>query len=489
MESKLVMPFENLRDDRRLCLALSLIVAIVFVAWNFSDLSAGTFRIRDEYTTLDRANAFHVRGDYSVVYSENIPSFRKPPLHYWISAALLDRGAPQNFAARFPSFLFGFGSILLTGLLAFLLLPGQPLVAPAAMALIAVNARFIASSKEAMLDTGTTFFGLAAMVGLMLALRNPRWWYVVAIACGLGGLQKAPVALAMVIIAIAVLLAGRRFGQFELKELKFGRHFVAAACLTFLIIFAWPLLQWIQFGFESIKEAYLVQMVQRFSPVSEDPDRSSAAWHHYILDRDAIFRLPAIAALFALPFLLKRRELLIFPLLLVLYALAAALAKGSIFPRYSLTFLPYLAASLAVVIFFFARYVWIGVLAVGIFCLQNFLLLQPSYKDPKHDAAMIAMLEKFKTKKDDGRTIILCDWRPDKIQRIPPGMFSLHASGGRAFYAVPSPAAFAGLYSSGAFGQRLQGLCTPAQLKAIEPALKSIDKIEDLGSHINWTAG
>lgn len=484
------MPSIEFLNTRRAAIALAIVIVGLFTAFSLPDLFAGTFRIRDEYTTLDRSNAFHVRKEYAVVYSNNIPSFRKPPLHYWMSSVMLDLGLPQNFSARMPSFLFGLGSIVFTGILAALFLPAVPLAAPAAMALVASNAGMIASSKAALLDTGTTFFALAAMTGIVLAIRNSRWWYLVAVACGLGSLQKAPTALLMVAISVIILVVARRMGTPALREMRLGGHFAASIALTLAIVLAWPALQWIQFGFSSIRQAYWEEMIQRFSPVAAEADSSRGAWHHYLMNDDMLFRLPALIALFAMPAFLKRPELYIFAALIALYGFVVFFAQGSVFPRYSLTFVPFLAASLAVAILYYSKNSVVAGALLALFCLQNVFLLDPSWKDASEDAPTIAMLEKFSetTGDDANRSVILCDWRPDKTSRIPPGLFSIHASGGRPFRDISSPARFTELRNRGEIGLRLHGLCTPAQLKELEPVLKNVTVIEDYGSHINFAA-
>jgi len=473
-------------SEKNLAVILSAVVVTLFVAINFSSLWTESLRIRDEFATLDRSYSFHTRGEYSVVYSENRPSFRKPPLQYWMSAGLMNAGLPPIFSVRLPSFLFGVLLIICTGLLTYVLFPQQPFAAAASVAMMACNARLMESAKAAMLDTGMAFFSVAAMTGCILALKNPRWWYFVAVACGFGALQKAPVALVMVAIAVFALWVVRRFQMTELRSFTLERHFWCATLLMLAIVLAWPLLQWSVYGFEALREAYYVQVMQRFTPVA-DTDLSRAIWYHYILDGDRIFRIPAIVALCALPFVLKRRELLIFVLLLGLYTIAAIFTKGHIYSRYSIVFLPLMVACLAICIFHFARTRWIAMAVVLLFCVQNTFLLRQRVSLP--DTTTIALLEKFRLSLTDRSSIVLCDWKAGKPARIPPGMFSFYASGGRSFFAVETPEDFVQLYSTGSVGPKLQGLCTEDQLKAIERHVPNLAITDQNGPYLTWQSG
>lgn len=467
---------------------LSLIVLLGFLAVTLPSMGAGTFKIRDEYTTLDRANAVHVRGDYLAVYSENIPSFRKPPLHYWMSAAFLDLGLAPNLSARLPSFLFGLGTVVLTGWLALLILPNRPIVQPVAMALMAANAGFLASSGAAMLDTGMTFFGLAAVVGLLLALRDPRWWYLAGLACGLGSLQKAPAALLATAICGLMLWALTRFGGLRLRPGAFGRHFALASILALAVFLSWPVLQWIQFGFDAVKQAYLVEMLQRFSPLPTDSGKTHAAFQKYLLDDDGLFRVPAILAMISLPLVLKRRELWILPALFVLYAVVVGLAKGATFPRYSLYFVPYLAASLAVGLVHTLRSLPLALAISALFCVQNIPQYEPSWKDSAFDDDLVRIVDAFHRDTLPETSLILCDWRPDETRRIPPGMFSVRSGSLRPLYTLPTPEAINGIAQRGATSSQVQGLCSHAQLRELSPYLDNLQLRANYGSHVNFTA-
>jgi 4-amino-4-deoxy-L-arabinose transferase-like glycosyltransferase len=473
-------------SEQKLAGILSAAAVILFIAINFASLWTGGLRIRDEFATLDRSYSFHVRGDYSVVYSENQPSFRKPPLQYWMSAGLLNAGLPPLFSVRLPSFVFAILLIVCTGWLTYVLFPQQPLAAAAAVAMMACNARLLESAKTAMLDTGMAFFSAVAMIACVLAIKNPRWWYLVAVACGLGALQKAPVAFVMIAIAVLALSVAQRFQLAELREFRFERHFWRAAILMFAIVLAWPLMQWAFFGFEALREAYYVQVMQRFTPVA-DSDLSRAVWHHYILDSDRVFRIPAIIAMCVVAFVLKRRELLIFALLLGLYTIAAIFTKGHIYSRYSIVFLPFMAAGLAICIFHLARTRWLAAAVVLLFCAQNIFILRQ--RDFVPDTTTIAALEKFRSNMAESGSIILCDWKAGKLARVPPGMFSFYASGGHPFFSPQSPEDFAMFYSSGLIGPKLQGFCTQEQLKTIEQYLQNATTIDQYGPYIHWRAG
>src|SRR4026208_1785903 len=99
--------------------AVSFLFVAALAAYYWTLLPVGTIQQGDEYITLDRVHSFLIRNDYWTVYSNNLPTFKKPPLQYWITAYLLREGADLEFALRFPSFLFGILTLINVGILAY----------------------------------------------------------------------------------------------------------------------------------------------------------------------------------------------------------------------------------------------------------------------------------------------------------------------------------------------------------------------------------
>ena len=171
-------------------------------------LGVGTIHQYDEYHTLDRSNAFLITNDWFTVYEQNTPTFRKPPLQYWLTAVALKNSQDLEFALRLVSYLFGIGLLISTGILAYLINPSNPYVAPSAIIIMSSSTMFwVLTSLSAMLETGAAFFSTISVIGTILAIRQPKWWYFVAAAVGFGALQKAPIALLMVASIFVLMMA------------------------------------------------------------------------------------------------------------------------------------------------------------------------------------------------------------------------------------------------------------------------------------------
>ena len=138
-----------------------LIAAVLFIYLPL--LPVGGFRFFDEFHTLDRTTAFARHGDWFTVYSLQEPSFKKPPLQYWMSAGLLETGAGELTALRLPSFLFTLGSLVATALLAAAVMPATLWAMPASVLLLACSTMFWAYGLSAMLASGATFFATLAL--------------------------------------------------------------------------------------------------------------------------------------------------------------------------------------------------------------------------------------------------------------------------------------------------------------------------------------
>ena len=144
--------------------SVSVLLVAVIVLFYGSMLPDGGFSHNDEYLTLDRTNSFTLRDDWWSVYSENRPTFKKPPLQYWMGALLLETGMDRELALRLPSFVFAIGAILLAGLLARMMLPSNPWVFPVTVLLMAGSKRLWENAMSALHDNGATIFAMAALL-------------------------------------------------------------------------------------------------------------------------------------------------------------------------------------------------------------------------------------------------------------------------------------------------------------------------------------
>jgi 4-amino-4-deoxy-L-arabinose transferase-like glycosyltransferase len=112
------------------------------------------------------------------------PFLEKPPLVYWSIAASLKVFGVHDWAARLPGVLFGWGTLLLSGLLASRLYGRE--VGAASLLVLSTCYGFLAATHHLEADAGLLFFGTAAAYFLWRSIEGPPGWYGAVALAGLG---------------------------------------------------------------------------------------------------------------------------------------------------------------------------------------------------------------------------------------------------------------------------------------------------------------
>jgi 4-amino-4-deoxy-L-arabinose transferase-like glycosyltransferase len=112
------------------------------------------------------------------------PFLEKPPLVYWSIAASLKVFGVRDGAARLPGVLFGWGTLLFTGLLARRLYGRD--AAEASLLVLATCAGFLVASHHMESDAGLLFFTTSTAYFLWRAIEGSAGWYGAAALAGLG---------------------------------------------------------------------------------------------------------------------------------------------------------------------------------------------------------------------------------------------------------------------------------------------------------------
>ena len=468
---------------------------LIFGVWAayLTVLDQGGISQYDEFYTLDRSAGFARHDDWLTVYSNNKPTFKKPPLQYWMSGFLLEAGFSTTMALRLPSMLFSLGMLVTTAWLAAILLPAKRWAVPAAVILCACSTQFWLYSTSAMLETGAAFFATLALIATIKALRNPIWWYGTAVVVGLGALQKAPIGLVMVALFICILHLTKSLHGFSYGRLRESPHFIRALRLTICLCLAWPLLQLVQQGEEdAFKQFFGDEMFKRFAPTTaSDNSRSLNDIWKLVISGEPFLRVPAIIALLWLPWRLGRLEFLPLPGILLAFFLAMWLAGGVVFPRYSLSFVPLLAASLAVLSFSLFRAQWIGLVAtLTIVALLGGPMRSSGelrLEQGSHITSSIEALTALGQELEPQETLVLCNWPRKK--KIPTGAISYYgATNGRPFIAPSSLERFKRSLEKGRIQGALRGACRAEQLDEIAFALSDLELGPSHGELLFWTA-
>jgi 4-amino-4-deoxy-L-arabinose transferase-like glycosyltransferase len=463
---------------------------VLFALWYAPSLGTGFISHTDEFATLDRSHAMLATGDWGTVHSRNLPSFKKPPLQYWMSAALMEAGVGLPTALRLPSLLFALAGLWAAGFLARTLLPASAWAAPAAILICAGSLAWWSTGTSALLDSGSVFFATLALAATIRALERPAWWYAVAGAVVLGAFQKAPIGLFLVLGYLIVLAFTRASHGIDVGAIRRSRPFRRAVWIVVIGTLAWPLLQIARHSTVTVVEDLLGQTVGRFVPAGFDEDLTDlTGLYGMILGGEPLLRGLGIAALLWLPWRLRRMELLPLPALFGVYVLLMYLAVGNVSGRYTVIFLPLLAAALAAVILSLplpgvARAG--GVLAVSALALGP---LKPparlGLEAPSGQAAAIAALGEVGAALSPEETLVVCNWRP---RVFPPGMVTYFAAGGRPFEMPERVGDLAEARADGSLPGALRGLCPTPQFAELAATLPGLSVVSERDGFTHWTA-
>lgn len=470
-------------------LAATAIIIAALAVYYFWMLPGGYLHHIDEFWTLDRSHSFTIRNDWLSVYTENKLAFKKPPLQYWLTAWLMDSGVGINMATRLPSFVFGICVLGATGLLAYVVMPSQPWTIPAAIVLAASSKRFWESSTSALLDTGATLFATLALAATFLAIKNPRWWYVVGASCGVAALQKAPIPIAFSLMAMLGIIFSAPSARGGGRALFCNRHFFAALVIAVLLISAWPLLQWLRYGDRSVQVGILHEKVGRFAPFG-DAGKSPGSVFDLVVEGEPFLRVPAIIALFWLPWRLKRRDLLGLPIAILAYTILISFAGGHISARYSLLFLPILVVGLVAVIMSVVpqwRWRWglvgfVSLIHLGPFKTASALSL---YDD--NQQRYVPFLTDVSNALQPDETLIYCS-SGGAQHPIRAGAISYYASNGRPIYRIKAGEDLLKLQTAGVINPPYRGVCPRKTYNRILPFIGEREVVEAFGDYIEWAA-
>lgn len=472
---------EHDRAARGATVATVLLIAVVWLAC-LPLLSVGGISHFDEFYTLDRAISFGRMGDWFTVFSGNEPSFRKPPLQYWMSAGLLDAGVGETVALRLPSMLFALGTLAATAWLARVIAPALPWAMPLSVGLLASSVQFWSFANSGMLDVGAGFFAAAAVAAAVVALDRPRVWYVVALLLGLGALQKAPAGVAFVGVGLLALWIARRW--VGAPRLRHDRSFRRAAGLALALVLAWPVLQALRYGDGSFSESHDRQMFARFAPDADEGLRRLADLTDLVIVGEPALRWPAIIAVLILPFVVRRPGAVMVTAVVVAYVIALLAAGGTVYARYTLTVLPMMMAALGVVLAHLRPAPWLGIAAAAGLSAWNggpmqMAALREAAEQPPEVAVQVAVLRGVGAEIRPGETLVYCRARGER--RLVPGAVSVYASGGQPVVAVGSVPR---QNLEGPF----RGVCSDWEIADVAPLFDGFEVVREEAGYVIWTA-
>lgn len=137
-------------------------------------------------------------------FDYKVPFWGKPPLFTWMSAAGIKVFGQSEFAIRFPHWLAGLITILITMAFAH----RQKINALLTGIVLATCGMFFISSGSVMTDMALTFSTTVTMLSFYLCWKgNRKWGYLAFAGLGIGLLAKGPVAIVIAAIGFYPFLA------------------------------------------------------------------------------------------------------------------------------------------------------------------------------------------------------------------------------------------------------------------------------------------
>lgn len=290
-------------EDRRYRLIL---LAVALLLFSFR-IAARDLWAPDEPRYAGIARSILETGDWLTLRDNALPYTQKPPLFFWILAAVarLGKGITE-LTSRLPSVLFAIFSVHLVYRLGRDLFGAR--VGLFGGLILATSQRFFLEARWVHIDMLLCFLVLAAMDSAYRALETKEVWRWVAAygATALGCLAKGPVALALPAVALITFLASSR----ELSRLRETRWVwgVPAALL--------PTLLWLWASSGSVGrtpwEVIRIQVLQRFQEGIHHP--RPFYYYFYSLPLEFLpwtpFLVGALAVTLPIPGRERRRPLL-----------------------------------------------------------------------------------------------------------------------------------------------------------------------------------
>lgn len=221
----------KLLNTKSYFLILILITGFLFLF----KLGSSGFREPDEARYAEIPREMIATGDFITPHLNYVKYFEKPILSYWITALSFKIFGFTEFAGRFPSALFGLGTVILTFFLAKKIY-GE-LTAFLAGIILATNILFFALARILIIDMPLSFFMTATFTFFYLGFKSLKeakpqnyYFYLFYIFMALAVLTKGLIGIILPLgVLFWFLLLTKNFK--ELKNLK-----IIAGIFLFLLV-------------------------------------------------------------------------------------------------------------------------------------------------------------------------------------------------------------------------------------------------------------
>ena len=420
-------------QSKTVAFTMAFIILLVGAVFLSKDLGSGENLAYDSFYTLERSHGFQKHHDWFSVYSSNRPSPKKPPLQYWLTALGSELGLSDLLSLRLPSFIFFLGLAIVSGLVSYLLSNRNPWTVPATILLIASSLQLTQLGRSGLLDAGMGFFIMLALLAFLYAEENSKLWILCGLACGLGALQKAPVAF--IYIAIMLFILRKRDEYYQWFSLRKNKNFNRGLSLSIALFLFWPTLQTFRYGILYVKSAIGKEMIGRFAPFSGERIAGGNLfnWLEWLWNDLHLIGIVAIACVLLVFFCRRLREshrLFALSIIIVVVAVAFSFATGKLYPRYLAVLTPLLVCVTVVVLSDFISWkpgiLILCILIFGIYIGHIEKTMEKINATHRYSAAMkhTHLIDKFRN--DDDYVVL-------DVSFLPRGAYGCYGSGSDYF--------------------------------------------------------
>lgn len=193
-------------SDRRVhfCLIAGMALLVLFSKLHIGDLGG-----YDDAVYAHEGKSMLSTGQWWSVSLNGRLDFDKPPMFVWLEALSMLVFGVTDFAAKFPSALLGFGTIMLTFFLAREVSDSYRLPVWAMLILLSTHV-FIRFSMRAMTDVPFTFFFVLAVFSYLKGLKQSRYFLLFGLAISFAILMRSFLgAIPLGIVGAHLILTGQ----------------------------------------------------------------------------------------------------------------------------------------------------------------------------------------------------------------------------------------------------------------------------------------
>jgi len=216
-------------------------VLLLFSAMVFPKLGNNGMAVWDDGYYAQKAKEILTNGNLLTMHYNSRPTFDNPPMFMWLQALSYRVWGITEYAAKFPSAIFGTLAILLTYLLGSEMRDKN--YGLLAALVLSLSQPFIRYSRRGMIDVTLAFFVLLALYFSWMGSKgNKKWFYLWAASCGISVLLKSVLGVFPIVIVILWLIINKRYDVLSSGE------FIISLLLAVFCFGWWYLYEIIRWG-------------------------------------------------------------------------------------------------------------------------------------------------------------------------------------------------------------------------------------------------